>query len=191
MKKEKNGRNSDIAGIAMIAAGILLLLWFFRAPGTGFIGDKVSYVFEFLFGKVAFVFSGILILIGVLSILKIIIPGFWSKFTGVIIIVLMLCSLIDMTKTAGSIKPGGIIGDFFGFLLIDFVELLFSREKETQGAPITNEMQIIKLMKNLAPIFIVHSPWKLCSLFYKLTKCATCLIMSENFRKTREFYSKY
>jgi len=115
MKEKKRSERGDIAGIALVASGILLLLWLTWVPSRGVVGDTVTYTLNYLFGAVSVIFPGVLIIVGVLSILKIVIARFWHKLAGILIIVSMICSFVDITSTGGAVRISGVIGDFLGW----------------------------------------------------------------------------
>ncbi len=151
MKKEKQAGKGDIAGIVLVASGILLLLWLTWVPSRGVVGNAVTYTLEYLFGAVSVIFSGILVIVGIFSILKVVIARFWYKLAGIVIIVCMVCSFADITEPLGATRISGVVGDFLGWAF----EELFGRTGGiviigvgfVSGILITFETNIIRLLR--------------------------------------------
>jgi len=151
MKEKKRSERGDIAGIVLVAFGILLLLWLTWVPSRGVVGNAVTYTLEYLFGSVAVVFSGVLVIVGVFSILKVVIARFWYKLAGMVIIVSMVCSFVDITSPGGATRISGVVGDFLGWAF----EELFGRTGGIviigvvfiSGILITFETNVIRLLR--------------------------------------------
>ncbi|MFH1956955.1 MAG: DNA translocase FtsK 4TM domain-containing protein [bacterium] len=151
MKEKKLTGKGDIAGIVLVASGILLLLWLTWVPSRGVVGNAVTYTLEYLFGAVSVIFSGILVIVGIFSILKVVIARFWYKLAGIVIIVCMICSFADITASGGATRISGVVGDFLGWAF----EELFGRTGGIviigvgfiSGILITFETNVIRLLR--------------------------------------------
>ena len=151
MKEKKLTGKGDIAGIVLVASGILLLLWLTWVPSRGVVGNAVTYTLEYLFGAVSVIFSGILVIVGIFSILKVVIARFWYKLAGIVIIVSMICSFVDITSSGSTTRISGVVGDFLGWAF----EELFGRTGGLviigvgfiSGILITFETNIIRLLR--------------------------------------------
>ncbi|MEA2081503.1 MAG: DNA translocase FtsK [Elusimicrobiota bacterium] len=113
------GRSADIAGILLVASGLMMALWLNWEPSQGFIGRNIAAASYYLFGWVSNVFSVLLIISGALLIAKITLPNFWKKLGGLALLLISVCAVVHLSVMGRipRISPAGKAGEIAGLLL--------------------------------------------------------------------------
>jgi len=112
-------RSADIAGILLVAVGLMTALWLNWEPSQGFLGKNIALASYYLFGWVSNVFSLALIVSGALLIAKITVPNFWKKLAGLALLLVSVCAVVHLSVMGRitPISPAGKVGEILGEVL--------------------------------------------------------------------------
>ncbi len=112
-------RSADIAGILLVAVGLMTALWLNWEPSQGFLGKNIALASYYLFGWVSNVFSLALIVSGALLIAKITVPNFWKKLGGLALLLVSVCAVVHLSVMGRitPISPAGKVGEILGEVL--------------------------------------------------------------------------